>query len=194
MKNLDNLSVIPSNGSFQQGIPQEPQNIERQESEQTCPEKTTAKLLLLLSLAAPVPRVRMTMSIQFTRKGSSSHPSHCTTKNHLHQTSEMTEKKNLLHLPRTMFCLVAPQLSQLCSRCVLEGEKPRRRSLNLRWHDFTSTPLLRRERCDAQGGTKALEADRAKITCLHCQLKSGVLTEGWSQAERCTLHRGVQDF
>jgi hypothetical protein len=99
MKNLDNLSVIPSNGSFQQGIPQEPQNIERQESEQTCPEKTTAKLLLLLSLAAPVPRVRMTMSIQFTRKGSSSHPSHCTTKNHLHQTSEMTEKKTCFISP-----------------------------------------------------------------------------------------------
>lgn len=111
-------------------------------------------------------------------------------------TSDLRDdrEKNLLHLPRTMFCLVAPQLSQLCSRCVLEGEKPRRRSLNLRWYDFTSTPLLRRERCDAQGGTKALEADRAKITCLHCQLKSGVLTEGWSQAERCTLHRGVQDF
>lgn len=61
--------------------------------------------------------------------------------------------------------------SQLCSRCVLEGEEPRRRSLILGWYDFTSTPLLRRERCGAQGGTKALELDGAKITCLYCQLK-----------------------
>lgn len=60
--------------------------------------------------------------------------------------------KTLLHLHRTMLCLVVPQLS---SRCVLE--EPKGRNLILGGCDFTRTPLWRRERCGVQGGMKGLE-------------------------------------
>lgn len=93
MENLDSLPVTPSNGGCQKGIPEKPQNIYKEKSEQTYKETSSKASSPYYPQQTPVPRVRMTMLIQFTRKGSYSHPSQCITKDHLHQTSQMTVKK-----------------------------------------------------------------------------------------------------
>lgn len=75
--------------------------------------------------------------------------------------------ETLLHFHRTKLCLVA---SQLCSRCVWEGKEPVKMDVRSRGHDSTRTPLLRREMCNAEDGTKNLKADSTKFKSPHWQV------------------------